>query len=93
MYDLCLSVGYFPTPFSLPFRLVQSFISNMRFDLEFTINRFPLKLQHKAVDLAEKHQLDEVLLLLGSGIWTAPIPKLRSWSSLPANSKALKLAF
>ncbi|CAB1314614.1 unnamed protein product [Coregonus sp. 'balchen'] len=57
-------------------RLVQSFISNTRFDVEFTINRFPLKLQHRAVDLAEQHRLDKVLFPLGSVVRTTPIPKL-----------------
>uniref|UniRef100_A0A673ZRL7 RNA helicase n=1 Tax=Salmo trutta TaxID=8032 RepID=A0A673ZRL7_SALTR len=57
-------------------RLVQSFISNTKFDVEFTINRFPLKLQHRAVDLAEKHQMDEVLFPSGSGVRTTPMPKL-----------------
>uniref|UniRef100_A0A8C7NFC9 RNA helicase n=1 Tax=Oncorhynchus mykiss TaxID=8022 RepID=A0A8C7NFC9_ONCMY len=57
-------------------RLVQSFISNTRFDVEFTINRFPLKLQHRAVDLAEKHQMDEVLFPSGSGVRTTLMPKL-----------------
>uniref|UniRef100_A0A8C8IBZ3 RNA helicase n=1 Tax=Oncorhynchus tshawytscha TaxID=74940 RepID=A0A8C8IBZ3_ONCTS len=57
-------------------RLVQSFISNTRFDVEFTINRFPLKLQHRAVDLAEKHQMDEVLFPSGSGVQTTHMPKL-----------------
>uniref|UniRef100_A0A8C7D0A6 RNA helicase n=1 Tax=Oncorhynchus kisutch TaxID=8019 RepID=A0A8C7D0A6_ONCKI len=57
-------------------RLVQSFISNTRFDVEFTINRFPLKLQHRAVDLAEKHQMDEVLFPSGSGVRTTHMPKL-----------------
>uniref|UniRef100_A0A8C7D8R6 RNA helicase n=1 Tax=Oncorhynchus kisutch TaxID=8019 RepID=A0A8C7D8R6_ONCKI len=56
-------------------RLVQSFISNTRFDVEFTINRFPLKLQHRAVDLAEKHQMDEVLFPSGSGVRTTHIQK------------------
>uniref|UniRef100_A0AAQ5ZBM9 RNA helicase n=1 Tax=Amphiprion ocellaris TaxID=80972 RepID=A0AAQ5ZBM9_AMPOC len=47
-------------------RLVQTFISNMKFDVEFTINRFPLKLQHRAVDLAAQHQLGEVLFPSGA---------------------------
>uniref|UniRef100_A0A7N8YPM0 RNA helicase n=1 Tax=Mastacembelus armatus TaxID=205130 RepID=A0A7N8YPM0_9TELE len=46
-------------------RLLQTFISNMKFDVEFTINRFPLKLQHRAVELAVKHQLEEVLFPSG----------------------------
>uniref|UniRef100_A0A8D0AQA7 RNA helicase n=1 Tax=Sander lucioperca TaxID=283035 RepID=A0A8D0AQA7_SANLU len=42
-------------------RLLQIFISNMKFDVEFTINRYSLKLQHRAVDLAVTHKLEEVL--------------------------------
>uniref|UniRef100_A0A665T4T5 RNA helicase n=1 Tax=Echeneis naucrates TaxID=173247 RepID=A0A665T4T5_ECHNA len=42
-------------------KLLQAFISNMKFNVEFTINHFPLKLQHRAVDMAVKHQLGEVL--------------------------------
>ncbi|KAM3877752.1 putative helicase mov-10-B.1 [Diretmus argenteus] len=61
--------------------LVQDFISNMRFDVEFTINRFPLKLQHRAVDLAAEHRLEEVLLPSGSGMTTVSLlPKLRMFN-------------
>ncbi|KAF3856633.1 hypothetical protein F7725_017356 [Dissostichus mawsoni] len=42
-------------------RLLQIFIPNMKFDVEFTVNRFSLRLQHRAVDLAVKHRLEEVL--------------------------------
>ncbi|XP_008278315.1 putative helicase mov-10-B.1 [Stegastes partitus] len=57
-------------------RLVQTFISNMKFDVEFTLNRFPLKLQHRAVDLAAKHQLGEVLFPSGAAATHLPMPKL-----------------
>uniref|UniRef100_A0A8D0DC94 RNA helicase n=1 Tax=Sander lucioperca TaxID=283035 RepID=A0A8D0DC94_SANLU len=46
-------------------RLLQIFISNMKFDVEFTINRYSLKLQHRAVDLAVTHKLEEVLFPSG----------------------------
>uniref|UniRef100_A0AAX7V9Z3 RNA helicase n=1 Tax=Astatotilapia calliptera TaxID=8154 RepID=A0AAX7V9Z3_ASTCA len=46
-------------------KLLQIFISNMKFNVEFTLNRYPLKLQHRAVDLAVKHQLEEVLFPSG----------------------------
>uniref|UniRef100_A0A669BRY8 RNA helicase n=1 Tax=Oreochromis niloticus TaxID=8128 RepID=A0A669BRY8_ORENI len=46
-------------------KLLQLFISNMKFNVEFTLNRYPLKLQHRAVDLAVKHQLEEVLFPSG----------------------------
>uniref|UniRef100_A0A3P9P524 RNA helicase n=1 Tax=Poecilia reticulata TaxID=8081 RepID=A0A3P9P524_POERE len=42
-------------------RLLDTFIANMKFDVEFTFNRLTLKLQHRAVDLAVKHNLKEVL--------------------------------
>ncbi|XP_054906170.1 putative helicase mov-10-B.1 [Poeciliopsis prolifica] len=42
-------------------RLLDTFITNMTFDVEFTFNRLTLKLQHRAVDLAVKHNLEEVL--------------------------------
>uniref|UniRef100_A0A8C4I789 RNA helicase n=1 Tax=Dicentrarchus labrax TaxID=13489 RepID=A0A8C4I789_DICLA len=47
-------------------RLLQMFISNMKFNVEFTINRYPLKMKHRAVDLAAKHQLEEVLFPSGA---------------------------
>uniref|UniRef100_A0A7N9ANR7 RNA helicase n=1 Tax=Mastacembelus armatus TaxID=205130 RepID=A0A7N9ANR7_9TELE len=59
-------------------RLLQTFISNMKFDVEFTINRFPLKLQHRAVELAVKHQLEEVLFPSGAAVTNLSMPKLRS---------------
>lgn len=61
-------------------RLLQIFISNMKFDVEFTINRFPLKLQHRAVDLAAKHQLGEVLFPSGAAVTSVPMPKLRMFN-------------
>uniref|UniRef100_A0A3Q3VUE4 RNA helicase n=1 Tax=Mola mola TaxID=94237 RepID=A0A3Q3VUE4_MOLML len=47
-------------------RLLEIFISNMKFDVEFTINRYPLRLQHRAVDLVAKHRLEEVLFPSGA---------------------------
>ncbi|TNN76493.1 putative helicase mov-10-B.1 [Liparis tanakae] len=38
------------------------FSSDMKFDVEFTLNRYCLDLQHRAVDLAEKHKLGKVLM-------------------------------
>ncbi|XP_044071008.1 putative helicase mov-10-B.1 isoform X2 [Siniperca chuatsi] len=61
-------------------RLLQIFLSNMKFDVEFTINRFPLKLQHRAVDLAAKHQLEEVLFPSGAAVDNLPMPKLRMFN-------------
>uniref|UniRef100_A0A669CCT7 RNA helicase n=1 Tax=Oreochromis niloticus TaxID=8128 RepID=A0A669CCT7_ORENI len=59
-------------------KLLQLFISNMKFNVEFTLNRYPLKLQHRAVDLAVKHQLEEVLFPSGAAVASVPMPKLRS---------------
>uniref|UniRef100_A0A3Q1G8A4 RNA helicase n=1 Tax=Acanthochromis polyacanthus TaxID=80966 RepID=A0A3Q1G8A4_9TELE len=67
-------------------RLVQTFISNMKFDVEFTINRFPLKLQHRAVDLAAKHQLGEVLFPSGAAATCLPMPKLRMFNQKLENN-------
>uniref|UniRef100_A0A8C3A281 RNA helicase n=1 Tax=Cyclopterus lumpus TaxID=8103 RepID=A0A8C3A281_CYCLU len=55
-------------------RFLQNFISNMKFDVEFTLNRYSLKLEHRAVDLAVKHQLEEVLFPSGpvSGVLVVP---------------------
>uniref|UniRef100_A0A8C3A0F6 RNA helicase n=1 Tax=Cyclopterus lumpus TaxID=8103 RepID=A0A8C3A0F6_CYCLU len=49
-------------------RFLQNFISNMKFDVEFTLNRYSLKLEHRAVDLAVKHQLEEVLFPSGAAV-------------------------
>uniref|UniRef100_A0A3Q4GL09 RNA helicase n=1 Tax=Neolamprologus brichardi TaxID=32507 RepID=A0A3Q4GL09_NEOBR len=63
-------------------KLLQIFISNMKFNVEFTLNRYPLKLQHRAVDLAVKHQLEEVLFPSGAAVASVPMPKLRSGAYL-----------
>ncbi|MCJ8734857.1 hypothetical protein PDJAM_G00240160 [Pangasius djambal] len=49
-------------------RFLASFIDNMKFHLEFTINRLPLRLQHRAVHLAVQHKLKEVLFPTESNI-------------------------
>uniref|UniRef100_A0A8C4IA42 RNA helicase n=1 Tax=Dicentrarchus labrax TaxID=13489 RepID=A0A8C4IA42_DICLA len=59
-------------------RLLQMFISNMKFNVEFTINRYPLKMKHRAVDLAAKHQLEEVLFPSGAAAANLVMPKFRS---------------
>ncbi|XP_076124950.1 putative helicase mov-10-B.1 [Alosa pseudoharengus] len=58
-------------------KLVQSFISNMKFEVEFTLNRFPLKLQHRAVELATQHKLENVLFPQDSKATQIPPPRLR----------------
>ncbi|CAN9511896.1 unnamed protein product [Ophioblennius macclurei] len=67
-------------------RLLQMFLSNMKFDVEFTLNRFPLRLQHRAVDLAMKHQLGEVLFPSGAAAATVPVPKLSLYNSQLENN-------
>ncbi|XP_032370048.1 putative helicase mov-10-B.1 [Etheostoma spectabile] len=67
-------------------RLLQIFISNMKFDVEFTINRYSLKLQHRAVDLAVTHKLEEVLFPSGAAVANLPMPKLRMFNSQLENN-------
>ncbi|XP_069004395.1 putative helicase mov-10-B.1 [Embiotoca jacksoni] len=57
-------------------QLLKTFISNMKFNVEFTINRFPLKLQHRAVHLAANHELGEVLFPSGAAVTNVPMPEL-----------------
>ena len=42
-------------------RFVSGFIDGIRVDIEFTFNRFPLRLQHFAVEEAPKHNMEPVL--------------------------------
>ncbi|KAM5180413.1 helicase MOV-10 [Mantella aurantiaca] len=42
-------------------RLVNRFVSGMLFDVTFTFNRLPLKIQHRAVDLAKQKMLKDAL--------------------------------
>ncbi|XP_019113691.2 putative helicase mov-10-B.1 [Larimichthys crocea] len=58
-------------------KLTDIFISNMKFNVEFEINRYPLRLQHRAVDLAVNHQLEEVLFPSGAAEANLAMPKLR----------------
>ncbi|XP_048877491.1 putative helicase mov-10-B.1 isoform X2 [Brienomyrus brachyistius] len=48
-------------------KLWQGFKGNRKFDVEFTHNRFPLRQQHRAVNLAGKHTLGLVLFPGGLG--------------------------
>lgn len=50
----------------------------MKFDVEFTVSRYILKLQHRAVDLASQHQLEELLFPSGAAADALPMPTLRS---------------
>ncbi|XP_073471825.1 putative helicase MOV-10 [Aquarana catesbeiana] len=42
-------------------QLLNKFISGMLFDVTFTFNRFPLRIQHRAVDLAKEKMLKDAL--------------------------------
>uniref|UniRef100_A0A8C7DSX0 RNA helicase n=1 Tax=Naja naja TaxID=35670 RepID=A0A8C7DSX0_NAJNA len=42
-------------------KLLNKFLNNMKFDVEFTFNRLPLRLQHRAVILAQEKQLCDLL--------------------------------
>ncbi|XP_023659848.1 putative helicase mov-10-B.1 isoform X3 [Paramormyrops kingsleyae] len=48
-------------------KLWQGFKGNIKFDVEFTLNRFPLRQQHRAVNLAGQHKLGLVLFPSGLG--------------------------
>ncbi|XP_041837310.1 putative helicase mov-10-B.1 isoform X2 [Melanotaenia boesemani] len=62
-------------------KFLETFLNNMRFNMEFTINRLTLKLQHRAVDLAVEHQLGEVLFPSGAAVPDVPLPELRMLNS------------
>ncbi|XP_062855111.1 putative helicase mov-10-B.2 [Trichomycterus rosablanca] len=55
--------------------LLAMFIDNMEFTVEFTINRVPLRLQHRAVQLAVQHNLKEVLFPTQSQIPPPPVAR------------------
>uniref|UniRef100_A0A673H546 RNA helicase n=1 Tax=Sinocyclocheilus rhinocerous TaxID=307959 RepID=A0A673H546_9TELE len=42
------------------------YVDNMKFRVEFTVNRLPLRLQHRAVHMAVQHELRDVLFPVGS---------------------------
>ncbi|XP_066559522.1 putative helicase mov-10-B.1 isoform X2 [Amia ocellicauda] len=61
--------------------LLNKFIEKMKFDVTFTFNRFPLMLQHRAVQLAVRNRLGHVLF---PSQCTAPekaLPELRLYDS------------
>lgn len=41
--------------------LLASFVNNLKFDVTFTFNRLPLQVQHRAVELAKKRNLGNIL--------------------------------
>ncbi|KAJ8370334.1 hypothetical protein SKAU_G00103620 [Synaphobranchus kaupii] len=58
-------------------KMMDGFIDKMKFKVEFTINHFPLKLQHRAVALAVQNRLEEVLFPTGGRTGNASLPSLR----------------
>ncbi|XP_067414809.1 helicase MOV-10 [Emydura macquarii macquarii] len=42
-------------------KLLAGFVDNQKFDVTFTFNRIPLRVQHRAVELAEKTNLRDIL--------------------------------
>ncbi|XP_043932875.1 helicase MOV-10 isoform X2 [Protopterus annectens] len=41
--------------------LLSTFVDNMKFDVEFTFNRLPLRLQHRAAEMVKMNKLNDVL--------------------------------
>uniref|UniRef100_A0A3P9KYN0 RNA helicase n=1 Tax=Oryzias latipes TaxID=8090 RepID=A0A3P9KYN0_ORYLA len=79
-----LLLGFYET-------FVKNFISKMKFNVEFTFNRRTLKLQHRAVDLATKHQLGDVLFPSGAAKSSLSLPKLSMFNHhLNNNPEQLK---
>ena len=40
---------------------MDKFVDGMKFQVRFTFNRLPLKLQHRATQLSEEHSLEKIL--------------------------------
>uniref|UniRef100_A0A8C1NAE2 RNA helicase n=1 Tax=Cyprinus carpio TaxID=7962 RepID=A0A8C1NAE2_CYPCA len=54
------------------------YVEKMKFRVEFTVNRLPLRLQHRAVHMAVQHELRDVLFPVGSrDVTPASPPALR----------------
>ncbi|XP_048054939.1 putative helicase mov-10-B.2 [Megalobrama amblycephala] len=73
-------------------KLLKMFVNNMKFDVEFNINRFPLKLQHRAVELAVHHKLGNVLFPSNKGIKHTALPHLRMFNKDLENNPEQKAA-
>lgn len=75
-------------------RFLDRFINNMKFQLEFTLNRLPMRLQHRAVHLAVEHRLQDVLFPKESNVTCQmPKPPLRSVLHCLRNSVYFCCAF
>ncbi|XP_034539182.1 putative helicase mov-10-B.1 isoform X2 [Notolabrus celidotus] len=73
-------------------KFLQIFVSNMKLDVEFTLNRLTLRLQHRAVEMAVKHQLEEVLFPSETAGANLPMPKLRMCNSQVGKNPQQKAA-
>ncbi|KAM8916086.1 putative helicase mov-10-B.1 isoform 3-T3 [Spinachia spinachia] len=73
-------------------RLLQLFVGHMKFDVEFTLNRHSLRLQHRAVHLAVKHGLDEVLFPSGAAGAHCATPPLRMFNQQLENNPEQRAA-
>ncbi|XP_073707601.1 putative helicase mov-10-B.1 isoform X2 [Garra rufa] len=73
-------------------KLLQKFINSMKFDVEFNINRFPIRLQHRAVALAGQHGLGDVLFPSDKGTGHTALPQLRMFNKDLENNPEQKAA-
>ncbi|XP_043098693.1 putative helicase mov-10-B.1 [Puntigrus tetrazona] len=73
-------------------KLLQKFVSNMKFNVEFNINRFPIRLQHRAVELAGQHRLGDVLFPSDKGTGHTALPHLSMFNKDLENNPEQKAA-
>lgn len=73
-------------------KLLKKFVNGMKFDVEFNINRFPLKLQHRAVELAVQDKLGDVLFPSDKDIEHTALPHLRMFNKDLENNPEQKAA-
>lgn len=73
-------------------KLLQKFVSNMKFDVEFNINRFPIRFQHRAVELAGQHGLGDVLFPSDKGTGHTALPHLSMFNKDLENNPEQKAA-
>uniref|UniRef100_A0A9J7ZVQ7 RNA helicase n=1 Tax=Cyprinus carpio carpio TaxID=630221 RepID=A0A9J7ZVQ7_CYPCA len=73
-------------------KLLQKFVNNMKFNVEFNINRFPIRLQHRAVELACQHGLGDVLFPSDKGTGHTALPHLSMFNKDLENNPEQKAA-
>ncbi|TRY89114.1 hypothetical protein DNTS_011152 [Danionella cerebrum] len=74
------------------YKLLQKFVAEMKFDVEFIVNRFPLRLQHRALELAVQHGLGDVLFPTNRGTGLTALPELRMFNKDLENNPEQKAA-